>query len=222
MGKKRNTRRRNTRRRKQRQQGSGYTFGSAISPEAPYAQEVIGGPRLTPDCFAATRPGLVSSTITGSGGLPGFAGGMRQNLGSESIQKALGAPLMNGGRYTVDVGQGPLTSSAGPGMGGYPIINRIGCEGGIVTSTPPGITANPTPFLTGQNGGVGGVDSASYIAPTAGYTNTPSTWVSSSGSPSLLQTPYDARSMNPACIKTGGRRSRRKHRKSRRSLKNRR
>jgi hypothetical protein len=28
--------------------------------------------------------------------------------------------------------------------------------------------------------------------------------VGSTGAPSLLQTPYDARSYNPACLKTGG------------------
>jgi hypothetical protein len=55
-----------------------------------------------------------------------------------------------------------------------------------------------------QMGGVGGVASPYYSAATAGYGNQPSTWVSSSGTPSLLQTPYDARSLNPACLKTGG------------------
>jgi hypothetical protein len=57
---------------------------------------------------------------------------------------------------------------------------------------------------------VGGIDSAFYRAPTAGYGNQASTWVSSSGSPSLLQTPYDARAMNPACLTTGGGRRRSK------------
>ena len=55
-----------------------------------------------------------------------------------------------------------------------------------------------------QRGGVGGVDSAFYAAPTAGYTNTPSTWVGSTGAPSLLQTPYEARTTPPVCFKTGG------------------
>lgn len=194
------------------QKGAGYTFGQAVAPEAPYAQEVIGGPKLTPDCLAATRPGL-ASTLPGTGGLPGFAGGSRNNLSSDSIAQAIGSPLMNGGRYTVDVGAGPLTGSAGPSMGGYPVISRIGCEGGLVNTAPPGAQANPTPL---QSGGVGGVDSAYYTAPTAGYTNRASEWVGSTGSPSLLQIPYDARIANPACNKTGGGK-RRRYRKSRKS-----
>jgi hypothetical protein len=191
------TKRRNTRK---QQNGGGYSFGRAISPETPYAQEVIGGPRLTPDCLESTRPGLVNSA-SGNQGLPGFGS------------------TMKGGRYTFDLTQGPINDigSAGP-SGGLAVVSRIGCEGGIYNTSPPGAASNPSVL---QNGGVGGVDSASYIAPTAGYSNKASEWVSSSGSPSLLQTPYDARAMNPACLKTGGRRRQRKSRKSRRSSKNR-
>jgi len=204
-------RRRSSRR---RQRGAGYTFGQAVAPEAPYAQTVIGGTPLTPDCLAAMRPGM-ASVLPGTGGLPGFAGGARLNT-SASIAQQLN---MSGGRYTVDVGQGPITGSAGPVMGGYPVISRIGCEGGIVTATPPGASANPTVL---QNGGVGGVDSASYTAPTAGYGNVASTWVSSAGSPSLLQQPYDARIMNPACLTTAGGSRRRKTNKRRKTRKNKR
>jgi len=186
-----------------RQKGAGYTFGQAVAPETPYAQEVIGGPKLTPDCLAATRPGLVGP-ISGTGGLPGFAGGSRQNLGSEGIAQALGSPVMKGGRYMVDVGQGPINGigSAGPSSG-MAVISRIGCEGGLVNTSPPGALANPTPLR--QAGGVGGVDSAFYTAPTAGYGNKPSDFVDSVGAPVLIQQPYDARIMNPACLKTGGR-----------------
>ena len=209
--------RRNQRKnRSSRQRGGGYTVGNAVAPEAPYAQEIIGGPRLTPDCLAATRPGLVGP-ITGTGGLPGFAGGSRQNLGSEGIAQALGSPVMAGGRYTVDLSQGPVNGigSAGPSAG-MATISRIGCEGGLVNTSPPGALANPMPLT--QAGGVGGVDSAYYTAPTAGYGNKPSDFVDSVGGPVLLQQPYDARIMNPACLKTGGRRRiQRKSKKSKRS-----
>lgn len=195
--------RRNTckQRRTRKQRGGGYSFGQAVAPEAPYAQEVIAGPRLTPDCLAATRPGL-AGPISGSGGLPGFAGG-----------------AMKGGRYTFDLAQGPINGigAAGP-SGGLAAVSRIGCEGGLYNTSPPGAAANPSVL---QNGGVGGVDSASYIAPTAGYSNKASEWVGSTGSPSLLQTPYDARAMNPACLKTGGRRRYRKSRKSNKKRKSR-
>jgi hypothetical protein len=196
-----------------RQRGAGYTVGQSVAPEAPYAQEIIGGPKFTPDCLAATRPGLVGP-ISGTGGLPGFAGGSRQNMGTEGIAQALGSPVMNGGRYMVDVGQGPINGigSAGPSAG-MAVISRIGCEGGLVNTSPPGALANPTPLR--QAGGVGGVDSAYYTAPTAGYGNRPSDFVDSVGGPVLLQQPYDARIMNPACLKTGGRR--RPMRKSKKS-----
>lgn len=199
-----------------KQRGAGYTVGQAVAPEAPYAQEIIAGPKLTPDCLAATRPGL-AGPITGTGGLPGFAGGSRQNMGSEGIANALKQNNMMGGRYMVDVGQGPVNGigSAGPSAG-MAVISRIGCEGGLVNTSPPGALANPTPLT--QAGGVGGVDSAFYTAPTAGYENKPSGWVDSVGGPVLLQQPYDARIMNPACLKTGGRRKVRKStRKSRRN-----
>jgi len=228
------------RRRKSRksQRGGGYTFGLAVAPEAPYAQQVIGGTPLTPDCLAASRPGMVGP-VQGSGGLPGFAGGARMNLGSTSLANAMaggvrmalgsegpGAPIMRGGRYTFDVGAGPITGSAGPVLGGYPIVSRIGCEGGLVNTSPPGALANPMPL---QSGGVGGIDSAYYTAPTAGYGNRASDYVDSVGGPVLTQQPYDARIANPACNKTGGsrrvkksRKSKRNSRKNRRSNKNRR
>jgi len=205
--------------RRRNQRGSGYSFGAAVAPETPYAQTVIGGPNLTPDCLAATRPGL-AGPMQGTGGLPGFAGGMRTNLGSAGIVQSLerpmqGANVMNGGRYTVDVGAGAIAGSAGPTMGSYPVISRIGCEGGLVNTSPTGALANPTPLL--QNGGVGGVDSAFYTAPTAGYSNRASDFVDSVGGPVLLQQPYDAGIMNPACLKTGGSRRRNYRRKSKKS-----
>jgi hypothetical protein len=52
-----------------------------------------------------------------------------------------------------------------------------------------------------------GGDNLAYYAPTAGYDNKPSTWLDSVGAPVQLQIPYEAKSWNPACLKTGGRRS---------------
>ena len=216
MAKKHSRNRSRTHRRKQR--GAGYSFGvHSVAPEAPYAQEVIGGPPLIPDCLSATRPGL-AGPIAGTGGLPGFAGGMRASLNGATIEAQVNTPantMLKGGRYSFDVGAGPVNGigSAGPGLGGYPEVVRIGCEGGLVNTSPPGALPNPTPLLQ-QNGGVGGIDSAFYTAPTAGYGNKASDFVDSVGGPVLLQTPYDARIMNPACLKTGGS-MRRKLRKTR-------
>ena len=194
--------------------GGGDSFGAAVADGAPYASEVVGGPKLTPDCLEATRGGLATAS---PGGLPGFAGGQRMDLNMDANGFA---PVMAGGRYTADVGAGPITGSAGPVMGGYPVISRIGCEGGTVNTSPPGAMANPTP-LTNQNGGVGGIDSAAYIAPTAGYANKASDFVDSVGAPVLLQQPYDARIMNPACLTTNGGGKSRKSRKSRKNRKSR-
>lgn len=63
--------------------------------------------------------------------------------------------------------------------------------------------------FVGRGGANGlGVDNLAYYAPTAGYDNKPSTWLDSVGAPVQLQIPYEARSWNPACLKTGGKRSR--------------
>jgi hypothetical protein len=204
--------------RKRTQRGgdsASYGFGSAVSPGAPYAQEVIA----KEGCVAATRPGTLLGYSAGSGGLPGltgFAGGgtrRAKKLSKKSTYKNFSfKKLMNsmksyfkskrvrkqrGGRWTADTGAAYAT---GPNV--FVPVTRIGCEGGLVNTSPPG-AANPTMAFK-QMGGVGGVASPYYSAATAGYGNQPSTWVSSSGTPSLLQTPYDARSLNPACLKTGG------------------
>lgn len=58
---------------------------------------------------------------------------------------------------------------------------------------------------------VGDADSMRYYAPTAGYRNDFMTFRAPSAVPGLtLQTPYDARAFNQACIKTGGKRSTRR------------
>jgi hypothetical protein len=52
---------------------------------------------------------------------------------------------------------------------------------------------------------VGAADSMRYYAPTAGYKNDFMTFQAPSPVPGLtIQTPYDARSFNQACLKTGG------------------
>jgi hypothetical protein len=205
---------------RKRQGGGGsasYGFGPAVSPGAPYASEVVAKSA----CLATPRPGeLTGYTPPGMGGLPGFGGGGRRkkmNIYRKSVAamrrltrkvRGMFKRKMRGGRYTVDVG----AAVGGPNV--FVPNTRIGCEGGLVNTSPPGAAANPVPMR--QSGGVGGVDSAYYAAPTAGYGNQPSTWVSSTGTPSLLQVPYAAREMNQACVKTGGgKRSKRSTRRKR-------
>jgi hypothetical protein len=155
-------------------------------------------------CMAAARPGMVAMPTTGLG-LPGMSmrGGARR--GKRSGTKRSGTRKQRGGRYSFDFT--PLTGAA-PWAGAGPQAIRIPCEGSTPNPLNPGPhTPSTQPPI--QRGGVGRVDSAFYAAPTAGYTNVPSTWVGSTGAPSLLQTPYEARTMNQACLKTGGGRRRR-------------
>jgi hypothetical protein len=206
-------------RRHKKQRGgdsASYGFGQAVTPGAPYASEVVAKEA----CMAVTRPGTLVGYSAGSGGLPGltgFAGGGTRRKGQRrrskpfSFKKFSMKKLVNsakkfffgrrgkkqrGGRWTADV----AATTGGPN----PImpVSRVACEGGMVNTSPPGATTPSISFK--QMGGVGGVASPFYSASTAGYGNTASTWVSSSGSPSMLQTPYEARTLNPACIKTGG------------------
>jgi len=201
-------------RRNRKQRGgdsASYGFGAAVTPGAPYAAEVVA----KEGCLAATRPGTLVGYSAGTGGLPGFAGGgtrrgrkssKRFSLKKFSFNKLIKSAKnffsgkrrkkQRGGRWSADV----AASTGGPNP--FAPVSRIGCEGGLVNTSPPGAGSPVMQFK--QMGGVGGVASPFYSASTAGYGSAPSTWVSSTGTPSLLQTPYEARSLNPACIKTGG------------------
>ena len=209
--------------RKRRQSGgagNSYSFGAAVTPGAPYASEVV----RASSCMAADRPGMIAGySPPGLGGLPGMAGGGRRRRGKRSGSKRSGSKrgskrsgskrgskrsgkkgrsmkLMRGGRYVVAGAPFPESSSVGPNV--YAPVAKLGCN------------------YQGGGGGLG-ADNLAYAAPTAGYGNNPSPWVGATGAPVLLQAPYDARTMNQACIKTGGgrRRSKRSKRGSKRSRK---
>ena len=173
--------------------GQSYTLG------APIIKGVDTGISFTPQssCMAEARPGMISTPTTGLG-LPGMSGGYKRRKSRRSKSKGRKSKRrQRGGRYSFDLSSSS-TFGGTPWGSGIPQVMSIPCEAA---------RSNP---LNLQKGGVGGVDSAFYAAPTAGYTNTPSTWVGTTGAPSLLQTPYDARTLNPACLKTGGgRRNRR-------------
>lgn len=183
-------------RRKQRggNLGQSYSFGAPITPGAPIGNTAEVIPMSS--CMAAARPGMVSFPTTGLG-LPGMSGGTRKMRMKKRKQA--------GGRYSFDLSS-PTPGAAAPWAGGIPPVIRIPCESANTTFNP-----------LNQRGGVGGVDSAFYAAPTAGYTNNPSTWLGSTGSPSLVQTPYEARTTPPVCLKTGGGRRRSKRSGSKRS-----
>jgi hypothetical protein len=154
----------------------------------------------------------------------------------------LAAPKQSGGRYGFFPGMGPLNPANGVGTTPAP-FGRIPCEVGTynpLNPNPNGIQTMSTapltpPFVTGRLAGgaapinvgssgysaanfptvqVGQADSMRYYAPTAGYTNDFMTFRAPSPVPGLtIQTPYDAKAFNQACIKTGGSRRSRKNRR---------
>jgi len=151
-------------------------------------------------CMASIRPGTIVGAPLGTGGLPGMGGGGRRRRGTRGRKgKKQGSRRrrQKGGRYSFDLSASPIVGGT-PWGNGIPQVMSIPCESA---------RSNP---LNLQAGGVGGIDSAFYVAPTAGYTNNPSSWVGAAGAPVQIQTPYDAGSMNQACLKTGGGRRKRR------------
>jgi hypothetical protein len=180
--------------RKQKQRGGTYGFtGATIGPAGTisnYGQQwqTIGKP-LTPDCVAASKSDIMG--YSGPVGLPGLSGGRRRR--------------QTGGRYGFDLSA--QIAPATPALGGIPPVQRIACEGSTPNPLNPGPhTPSTQPPIQGGGGQLGGLGSPdlAYYAPTAGYGNTASTWLSSVGAPVQIQIPYEARAWNPACLKTGG------------------
>jgi len=182
--------------------GQSYTFNPA-----PLINGVDTGLSFKPEssCMASVRPGTIVGDVGGAGGLPGMGGGRRRTRNKN--KKGSRMRRQRGGRYSFDLGSPSLIGAGPPWGAGIPQVMSIPCESA---------RSNP---LNLQSGGVGGVDSAFYIAPTAGYTNNPSTWLASTGAPVQIQTPYAAGMMNPACLKTGGARRRRSKSKSKKNSK---
>lgn len=180
-----------------KQRGGAYSFtGASIGAPGTvsnYGQvwETTGKP-LTPDCVAAVKSDTVG--YSGPSGLPGLSGGRRRSR------------RQSGGRYGFDLSQ-QVTPAGGPALGGIPNVQRIACEGSTPNPLNPGPhTPSTQPPVQGggaQMGGIGSSDLA-YYAPTAGYGNTVSSYLSSVGAPVQVQVPYEARAWNPACLKTGG------------------
>ncbi len=175
--------------------GNAYSFGAPIVPGVDAGNEVLrmSSCQATPKGYEVSLPAKL--------GLPGFAGGGRRRRGLRRKMRMTRRRTQRGGRYSFDLSYQP--APAAPWAGGIPNVVAIPCE--AARSNP----LNP-PLMRG-----GGLD-LRYIAPTAGYGNQPSSWTGSTGAPVMVQTPYEARTLNPACLKTGGgkRRSRRARRRA--------
>ena len=87
-------------------------------------------------------------------------------------------------------------------------------SGGALSGAPAGVGSSGYSAANFPTVQVGQADSMRYYAPTAGYRNDFMTFQAPSPVPGLtIQTPYDAKAFNQACIKTGGsRKSRRSYR----------
>ena len=184
-------------RRNKKQHGGGLGGVVTFAP----ASHTMNNPlavATTSSCLSSTRPGTIASYS--ANGLPGMSGGRRTRRQS-------------GGRYGFVSPNGAAVSGP-PSMGGLAPMSRIPCEAATPNPLNPTQLGGGAPPLTGMS--LGG-DNQAYYAPTAGYSNQASTWVGSTGAPSMIQTPYEAKSMNPACLKTGGGRTRRASKKSRKS-----
>ncbi len=173
--------------------GGAYSFtGASIGAPGTisnYGQQwVTTGKPLTPDCVAANKSDIMG--YSGPKGLPGLSGGRRRR--------------QSGGRYSFDLSS--QLAPATPALGGIPQVQRIACEGSTPNPLNPGPHTPSTQPPVQGGGALGGIGSAdlAYYAPTAGYANTASSWVSSVGAPVQIQVPYEARAWNPACLKTGG------------------
>jgi hypothetical protein len=176
----------------------GYSIGGPITPGAPIGNTAEVKPMES--CLAVQRFGTIATPTTGLG-LPGLSGGSRRS-------RRASRRTQRGGRYSFDLSASSEFGGT-PWGSGIPQVQRIACEGSTPNPLNPGPhTPSTAPPLRG--GGGLGIDKLAYYAPTAGYSNTPSSWVGSTGAPSLLQTPYEARAWNQACLKTGGGRKRRR------------
>jgi hypothetical protein len=173
-------------------------FGQAavISPGNPVHIPYTGAGKDCPG--VPIRPGTL--TNYSATGLPGFSGGKRKRSSKRSGKRSSHKRRhTRGGRYGISIGSGPLN-----------LVNGVGTTPGQIQHIPCE-SARANPMNPTQRGGgpfpavnVGAFDAMRYNAPTAGYKNDFSGGL-------MVQTPYDARAFNSACMKTGG--SRRKSRK---------
>lgn len=209
--------------------GAGYSIGGPILPGLPTVNNYAASVNPIGNCHAVTPSYAI--TAPPATGLPGM--GMRGGRRGPKGRK------QSGGRYGFDMTTMPAPNGAALAQGGYPEVVKIGCQANLQNPFNPTHTApNPTPGAVssaalgdsiarafGQTGGYSPLGQAAvseaYVAPTAGYDNKPSTWTDSVGAPVQLQIPYNARMMNPACLKTGGSRRRRASKKSRNARKSR-
>ena len=207
-----------------RKRGGGYAvnLSESVSVGNPAYQPYSG---MGKDCSDASsaRPGYLE------GGMSGLRGGSRRTRGGYRLEVApfedaplpvppmVGAPgvpmhAQKGGRYEVNPG---FLSENAMGASGPAPFGSIACERGAPNSM--NMRGGAVPLM-----GVGQVDSMRYHAPTAGYGHSFETYPGTGAVGGLMMnTPFEARSMNPACLTTGGMRTRKQRTLRKRTLRKR-
>ena len=180
-------------------------------PTSQYGASMKGLPGMSGGKHKRTRK-MKGRKRTQRGGRYGFAPEMDPNANGQAWWAGSYAPIQ---RIACEgTTQNPLNpthtgSSAPPGAA--PPNYYFNAMKGLMSG---GSNAKKSKATSSQRGGaqqmapatygVGNVDSMYYYAPTAGYANNASTWVDSVGAPVQIQVPFAARSMNQACLSTGG------------------
>lgn len=226
-------------RRRDRKRRGGASEGPITNPNMlPVAGSVQQLPATFPNPTGSGGTVAQPNIVMSMPGVPTPPGAAQMPI--VKLDSAASAP-QKGGRYGFFPEMGPLNPSNGVGVSPAP-FGRIPCEVGTFNPlnpdpnniqkmstaplTPPfvsgrlaggglpagtGLAASAANFPTVQ---VGQADSMRYYAPTAGYRNDFMTFRAPSPVPGLtIQTPYDAKAFNQACIKTGGSRKNRKNRR---------
>ena len=211
---------------------STFVSGPVTNPNLPpVSGSVIPKPGDFPDTTGVGGTVAQPTVVMSMPGVPtpGAAQMPIAELSRAADASNLAAPKQAGGRYGFFPEMGPLNPANGVGVSPAP-FGRIPCEVGTynpLNPDPNGIqtmsTAPLTPPFVARGGAagfssanfptvqVGQADSMRYYAPTAGYRNDFMTFRAPSPVPGLtIQTPYDAKAFNQACIKTGGSRKNKK------------
>lgn len=222
---------------KRNQLGGGLGNSITFAPGSPLVNNDLSW-KSTSSCLAQERFGFLPNGYTGPKGLPGMSGGRRKRRSlrrhSKSKKHHSRRRVQKGGRYSM--GQFDGVGMGTPWGSGLAPTIPIPCEAS--RSTIPDNGASGTlntrggPLWDGPvapKGMIGGGSptsaSPSEIVPTARYSDLadPAGISTSAGTKLMIHTPLNASQMNPACLKTGGRRKLRKtkklSRKSKRSRK---
>jgi hypothetical protein len=168
-----------------KQRGAGYAFGAPLTSFG-----------------LSNAPGSVQST--GTHLCPDCVASSRPTVSVAGT--GLPGVTQRGGRYGFPpLSAADLVASGGPGLGGSAPVRAIPCESSATT-------ANRSPLL--QGGGAAPIDQAYIISSRGGYTQGPSAWVSSTGTPSLESRAFTPLQTNPVCSGGGTRKRKSKQRKS--------